>query len=129
MSLRDVLVLSSCALISASIFAADKKAPSKAGSKPKYDIEEIMKKGMKKGTLLDKLKQHDASKEEIAQLMEYCKVLMENDPPKGDKASWQKRTKALYEAVVEVGKGNHKAMDALSSASNCKNCHNVHKPD
>jgi hypothetical protein len=109
-------------LAAAGLSAADKKAGAK------IEIDEVMKNAMKKGALLDKIKQGNASDADVQQFIAYTKALMEAQPPKGDMASWQKKTKALHEAAVAYAK-DHKAMDALTAASNCKQCHNAHKPD
>jgi hypothetical protein len=102
-------------------------AAPKKGSSDEKKIEEIMKKGFKKGTLLDKIKSHDASKAELQQFADYCKALVSLKPPKGDQASWDSKTKLLADNAAAVAKGDDSKLNALLDATNCKDCHNAHK--
>jgi hypothetical protein len=55
--------------------------------------------------------------------------LTQNEPPKGEKASWDKKTGELLAAVEMMAKGNKQGMMAAQKAGNCKSCHSAHKPD
>lgn len=101
-----------------------------AVEKPKYSMEDIMKKGMKGDTsLLKKVMEGTASDAEKKELLEYVKALPQHEPPKGDAASWKAKTAALIAATEKVVHGDKAAVAALKEASNCKACHSAHKGD
>jgi cytochrome c556 len=117
----------------AGAIAADDKHPS---------IDEIMKKVNNAKTGLHKkvgegLKSAAPNWDEMQkQMKDYtklCSSLCKNDPPKGDKASWEKLCKAyaeeakkLQEAVDKKDKdAANKAHKALSKS--CKACHDAHR--
>ena len=103
-------------------FAADDE-------KPKYSIEDVMKKGMNPKTgLLKKVSAGDASDEEKKTLAEMFTALGKNEPPKGDAQSWKKKTRALDKAGKALVEGDEKAPAMLKKAANCKACHSEHKP-
>lgn len=65
----------------------------------------------------------------------YGPALGKNDPPRGEKASWDKLTKALADASKDLDDAAKKE-DAKKTAevvkkigSSCKSCHDVHKPE
>ena len=97
--------------------------------KPKYSIEDVMKKGMNPKTgLLKKVQSGDASDEEKKLLAEMFVALGKNEAPKGDAESWKKKTKALAKAGKALVDGDEKAAAMLKKAANCKACHSEHKP-
>jgi cytochrome c553 len=109
------------------------KAEDKESGKPKYKIEAIMEKVHKGGetSLRNKAVAGKATKEDLAILVEYYTELGKNTPPKGDKASWKKKTDAVLAAAKKVA-ANPKDADALKAygkATNCTACHDVHKAD
>ncbi len=65
----------------------------------------------------------------------YAPALGENDPPKGDKASWDKLAKALADHAKELGSAvDKKDVDGLKAAAksiggSCKSCHDAHRPE
>jgi hypothetical protein len=100
------------------------------GAKPKYTIEEVMKKGMKgKPSLCAKVAGGKASKEDQAKLLEMLESLCASKPPKGSEDDWKKRTEALVSATKEVIAGKEGGGKALQKAANCKGCHQAHKED
>ena len=96
--------------------------------KPKYSIEDVMKKGMAKKGLLNKVVAGDASDEEKKTLHEMIVALGKNEPPKGDAESWKKLTGALAKQAKAVVDGTDGAEAKLKKAANCKKCHGEHKP-
>lgn len=96
------------------------------GDKKEVTIKDVMriahsaKKGMP--TLLEKVRDGEATKEEKAKLIELYTAMSKATPPKGDADSWKTRTTALLEAVkTENVKG-------IMKASACTGCHTEHKP-
>lgn len=122
------LGLATC--LSVGIAAEEKKEKKEKAEKPKYTISEVMEQAHKgKGNLLERIKAGKASKEEMAQLIDFYRALTMHEAPKGDQEAWKKRVTELYNASVALGKGDTKAMEALRTASNCKACHSEHRPE
>jgi cytochrome c556 len=121
--------------LGAARLAADDKAPT---------VEEIMKKvNAGKGAIHRTLKTDlDTANPNWAEIQKKTKeysaladFLGKNDPPKGDKADWEKQTKAyaasakaLYEAAQKKDKATAMAVHGKISKS-CMGCHRQHKPD
>jgi cytochrome c556 len=65
----------------------------------------------------------------------YGPALGKNDPPRGEKSSWDKLTKALADASKELDDAAKeedlkKTGDVVKKiAGSCKNCHQAHKPE
>jgi len=95
--------------------------------KPKYTISEVMVNAHKKG-LLKTVTGGKASKEQKEQLLAYYKSLAANEPPRGTKEEWKKRTDAIVAAAEAVVKGEKGAEANLGKATNCAACHGAHKP-
>lgn len=73
-----------------------------------------------------------ADAREVAQLVA---ALGKQTPPKGDKASWTKLTRAyadnakgLYQAVSKKDKKAARAAIARMGGATCTNCHKAHRP-
>ncbi len=99
-------------------------------AKPKYTIEDVMKKGMKgKPSLCAKVASGKASKDDQKKLLEMFECLCKSKPPKGDEGDWKKRTEELVSATKEVINGKAAGGKALQKAANCKACHQAHKED
>jgi hypothetical protein len=99
-------------------------------AKPKYDIEEVMKKGMKgKSSLFAKVAGGKASKEEQQKMLDMFEALGQNKPPKGDEGDWKKRTTALVLATKDMIAGKANAGQSLRKAANCGACHKAHRED
>ena len=97
--------------------------------KPKYTIEEVMKKAHGKNNLPKKLAAGTATDKEKEDLVAYYEALGKNKPPKGDAEGWKKKTDALLTAAKGAVKGDKDELAALKKAVNCKACHDVHKPE
>jgi cytochrome c556 len=74
-------------------------------------------------------------KKATATIADYAPKLGKNDPPRGEKASWAKLTKALADASKELD-GAAKKEDLKSTGdivkklgASCKSCHTAHKPE
>ena len=108
------------------------------------DVSTIMKKnnGGKKsnGKLIDAaLKSGDVKWDEVAKLAKdynkYAADLPKNTPDKGDKASWDKLSKAYADEAKKLDEAaGKKDLDATKAAiatlikpATCKACHDVHK--
>ncbi len=93
-------------------------------------IESVMKEAFKGDTsLYKKVATGKGSEADAKRLAGYVKTLTENEPPKGEKATWDKKTGELLAAVEKVAKGNKQGMLDVQKAGNCKSCHSAHKPD
>lgn len=61
--------------------------------------------------------------------------LGKNDPPKGDKASWDKLCKALADSASDLKESVEKQdvdkfkATAKAIGSSCKDCHDAHRPE
>lgn len=96
--------------------------------KPKFTIEEVMKKAHDGDPkLCGKVASGKASDDEKKLLVELYTALSKNKPPKGDAKSWDEKTKALVEAAKECVKDEKTGGPKLQKAVNCKGCHSVHK--
>jgi cytochrome c553 len=101
-----------------------------AANKPKYTIKEVMKEIHKgEDNIGKRASRGQASKEDINKMVEYYASLPLNDPPRGDKQSWQEKTAALVKASQELKAGAPNAVDHYKAAANCKACHQAHKPE
>jgi hypothetical protein len=94
--------------------------------KPKHTIKEVMNKAMK-GGLCKKCASGKASDDEKKELVDLFTALAANAPPKGDKESWTKKTKALADAAKDLADGKTDAAKKLGGAANCKACHSLHR--
>lgn len=99
-------------------------------STPKRTVKQVMGKAMSpKGDQLNKkVLSGKATNEEKLELLDLFISLTENDPPRGDQASWVAFTSAAMTAAAKVAVGREGAMDELKAATNCKKCHDAHKP-
>ena len=96
--------------------------------KPKYTIKEVMKKAhAAKDSLLNKVKEGKATKEDLKELVAMYQSLELNKPPKGEDAEWKKRTAALVKAANAAVKDEKEAKAIFAKAVNCAECHKVHK--
>ena len=95
--------------------------------KPKYTIKEVMKKAHKDG-LLKKISEGGGTKADAEELLDLYKAMGKNKPPKGEKGSWEEKTKALVDAAQKVVDDKPGARDELKKAANCAECHKAHKP-
>jgi hypothetical protein len=136
-----VLVLLTCGLFAASFLAP----PADARDEKTPDIKEIMKKvnsptGLY-ATVMRELKEQDVMwddiKEPAQEIARLAALLGKNDPPQGDKASWQKLTKAyadnakaLEKAVAKRDKkGAVAAQKLIGEEAVCNACHKVHRKE
>jgi hypothetical protein len=94
-------------------------------------IEDIMDAAHdEKDSLRDKVVKGKGSAEDAKKLLALYEDLGKNDPPKGDKAAWKKKTDAIVLAAKKVA-ANHEdkeALAALTKATNCAACHKEHRP-
>jgi uncharacterized protein YfiM (DUF2279 family) len=96
--------------------------------KPKYAIKDVMEKAMKGNSLNKKVLSGSASQEEKLELLDMFISLVENKPPKGDEASWQKFAGSAALAAAKVAVGREDGLAELKTATNCAKCHKEHKP-
>src|SRR5262245_4586666 len=101
--------------------------------KPKYKIKMIMEKAHKGGpnSLRNKVLRGEASKDELATLVELYTELGKNTPPKGSKESWKMKTTAVLEAAkkVKADPTDKQALAAYNKATTCMACHDVHREE
>jgi hypothetical protein len=108
-----------------SLYQAEEKKEEK--DKPKT-IKEIMKTAHKEDGLRDEVVGGKADAAQKKELLALYVDLSKNDPPKGDKADWKKRTDAIVKAAKGVVAGDSDAIADLKKATNCKGCHELHRP-
>ncbi len=111
------------ATLSLAILLGDNDAGEK---KAKYTIPEVMARAHKEG-LMKKVADGKASDEEKEELVGHYVALNNNDPPKGEKKDWKKRTSALVDAAKKAAKGDEAAAKTLPKLANCGACHKAHK--
>jgi cytochrome c556 len=76
----------------------------------------------------------DAVQEQTRKFAELAEALGKKDPPRGEKDSWEKLTKAYAEhakALDEAAKSKDKTAAKAAHAKlagSCKACHDAHKP-
>ena len=104
-----------------------------AQAKPKYAIKEVMKgahtpprPGEK--SLRDVVLAGDATPEQKQQLLDFYISLAENEPPKGDKEAFAKKTAPVIIGAAMIVVGRENGADVLRKATNCAACHKDHKP-
>ncbi len=114
--------------------AADNKSPT---------IKEIMQKahngdssllGQLRGELRDDVPEWADIQKQTKELVTLASSLGKNNPPRGDKESWQKLTKQYLErakALDGAAKKKDKKASQVAYAKlrgSCGDCHNAHKP-
>jgi hypothetical protein len=68
-------------------------------------------------------------------LMTYVEALAKNDPPQGDKASWEQMTRAYIQGARELDAAAQKkdrsaaqaAHAKIANPAHCNSCHKVHR--
>ena len=110
--------------------------------KKPHTIKEVMGKVNKKGSGLINVVKSDLSKEtpdwdkvqgNTKTIVEYVSDMGKNDPPKGDKAAWQKTTKEYTDhakALDQAAKDKDLAAAKKSNGAmlkSCGGCHGAHK--
>ena len=93
---------------------------------PVGDIMNDVFKG--KTSLVAKANKGEASKEDLAKVLEAWKKMAKEKPPRGEMASWKEKTAAGIKAAQALVDGKPNAADAFKKAANCKACHGDHKP-
>lgn len=129
-----IVVAGTCTLLSVAILAGfslsagDKDK--KDDDKPKYTIKQVMAKahGGDKKSLLFKIAGGKGEKKDAEQLLELYANLSKAEPPKGEPASWKKKTEEMVAAAKDVVAGKEGAEAKLQEAVDCKGCHSAHKP-
>ena len=99
----------------------------RADEKPKFEIKEVMQKAHKDG-LLKKVSGGKADDAEKKELLELYEALAKNEPPKGEKGDWKKRTDAMVAGAKEIVDGKKGAEAKLGKTVNCAACHKEHRP-
>jgi hypothetical protein len=117
-------------------------APSRAEDKKTPTIKEVMAKANKgNSALLGVLKKElaaqdinwDHVQEHAKELLDLSKALGKNEPPKGEKASWEKLTKQYEDNATALNKAaEKKERQAATDARNklqgsCAGCHKLHR--
>ena len=108
------------------------------------DIKQIMQQANKPTGLYFNLKRDledddpmwTEMRAEARELAQLASSLGKQTPPKGDKASWLKLTRAyadeakgLYEAVLKKDRRAARAAVARMGGATCTACHKVHRPE
>ena len=124
-SFRLALVAIITVSVGSFAFAADEEGDAK---KAKHTIKDVMTKALKGNKLNKKVLSGKASNEEKLELLDLYISLVENKPPKGDVASWQKFSGAAALAAAKIAVGREDGLKELEAATKCANCHKAHKP-
>ena len=95
--------------------------------KKKLTIKDIMKEAHKDG-LIKKVATEKATEKETKRLHKLYTELAKLSPPKGDKKSWDAKTKALVDSAKLAVEKDATFKTKLKNASNCTACHKLHKP-
>jgi hypothetical protein len=101
-------------------------------AKPKHAIKEVMQGAhvapQGEQSLLLRVAAGNASPEEQQQLLDLYISLAENEPPRGELAAFQAKTRPIIIAAAKVVVGREGAGAELRKAVNCAACHREHKP-
>lgn len=123
------MILRNCRFLVITLVGLSLSTSFAAGNKV---ISEAMKKYHKgpEGTepVAKKISNGTASSQEIADLLKAYQQIAKEDPPKGDKADWEKKTGAVIDALTLIEKKDPKGLTAYKLSINCKACHTEHRP-
>ena len=114
-------------------YTAVVRAQGAAEAKPKYTIKEVMKQSHtppKQGEkpLVQLVLAGDATPEQKQKLLDLYISLAENEPPKGDKEAWAKKTAPVILGAAMIVVGRENGADVLKKATVCASCHKDFKP-
>ncbi|MBE2282375.1 MAG: hypothetical protein IAE77_02815 [Prosthecobacter sp.] len=91
-------------------------------------IKGAMKKNFKpEDALSKKVGKGEASDAEIESLIKCVQAICAATPPKGDKAAWVDKCKAMVAALKKVQAKDASGLSEFKKANNCKACHDVFK--
>jgi hypothetical protein len=121
------LVLVAGALVAVAIQSIAWAQAEGEAPKPKHTIKEVMEQAHK-GGLLEKVSKGEASADEKSLLLDLYVSLAENDPPRGDAASFHKLANDAVLGAARVVVGREGAEAQIKRAANCMACHRDHKP-
>jgi hypothetical protein len=96
--------------------------------KPKHTIEEVMERAHGKNGLMKKVASGDATDDEKAELLDLYISMAENDPPRGDAASYQAFANKAVLGAARVVVGREGAEAQLAKSVDCMGCHRAHRP-
>ena len=94
--------------------------------KKELTIKDIMDQAHKQG-LVKKVATDKATEAETKTLHELYTKLAKLSPPRGDKASWDTKTKALVDAAKAAVDKDATFKAKLKAATKCADCHKLHK--
>ena len=116
-------------LAGSSALAQETEAKKEDEKKPKYTVEQVMEKAFKgKPSLVSKVKSGKATDKEKMAVLDMFISLVENKPPKGEVASWQKFSGAAALAAAKVAVGRKEGLAEFKASTNCTKCHKAHRP-
>ena len=124
---KVIKIISALALMGAFAALTSAADDKEEKAKPKHTIKVVMKEAMK-GGLNKKVISGKASAEEKLALLDMYISMLENKPPVGENASWQKLAGGAAMAAAKVAVGREGAEKELKTATNCAACHKPHKP-
>ncbi len=91
-------------------------------------IKDVMKKDFKpEDAIAKKVGKGEATDAELDTLIKGVAAMSAATPPKGDKAAWSTKTKALSAALAKVKAKDASGISEFKKANNCKTCHDVFK--
>ncbi len=81
-------------------------------------------------SLRNKVVNGKGTAEDAKKLLALYVDLSKNDPPKGEKADWKKKTDAILVAAKKVAAKpeDKESLTALTKATACAACHKEHRP-
>lgn len=129
-SIRPTISILIIAFLAGNVALAEETAkPKEDEKKPKYTIEQVMEKAFKgKPSLVSKVKSGKATDKEKMAVLDMFISLVENKPPRGEMASWQKFSGSAALAAAKVAVGRKEGVAEFKAATNCAKCHKAHKP-
>lgn len=118
------------ALLGTGLCLAKDAPPTPTGEDtPKISINDIMTKAHGRNGLRGKFVSGKATKEEKQELLDLYVELGKHKPPKGDAASWKKKTDNIVKATKDFIDNKPGAKGKFTSATGCKDCHDQHKAE
>jgi hypothetical protein len=101
-------------------------APALDGVKSRYTIKDVMITAYKE-KLANKIVKGEATPEDKERLLVLYEALAKTAPPRGDAASWRKKTGELVKAAQAAVQGESEAPLLLKKTMECGACHTQHK--
>lgn len=97
--------------------------------KPKSISDVMVSTHKGRESLVNRVRNGNGTAADIDLLLLQYKFVAKQEPPKGDKDEWVKKTKALVDTTTALKVNREAALEKFKEASNCKACHDEHRSD